>query len=145
MSRDPPDTNPAQLFSTLPMTPRLTTKQIRTVRTVDLMATSPLPCRACYAVIRCPGSMNPLRVHSPRLSASSSYRRKPDRGPGQAPVSRGLDWIPCQARNDGPEQETIPRGLLRGSSFPWRPRMIHLLPSLFGESDRILSHSYSWP
>jgi len=48
------------------------------------------------------------RVHSPRLAASSSYRRKP--------VSRKPDWIPCQARNDGPEQKTIPRGLPRGSS-----------------------------
>ncbi len=50
-----------------------------------------------------------MRVHSPRLAASSSYRRMP--------VSRGPDWIPCQARNDGREQETIPRGLPRGSSF----------------------------
>ena len=49
------------------------------------------------------------RVHSPRLAASSSYRRKP--------VSRKPDGIPCQARNDGPEQKTIPRGLPRGSSF----------------------------
>jgi hypothetical protein len=54
----------------------------------------------------------PLWVHSLRLAASTSYRRTPDRGPGQAPVSRGPDWIPpypstgqvCQARNDGPEQ-----------------------------------------
>ncbi len=36
----------------------------------------------------------PFRVDTPRLAASSSYRRKP--------VSRGPDWIPCQARNDGP-------------------------------------------
>ncbi|GEM_PF-2213024 len=50
-----------------------------------------------------------LRVDTPRRAASSSYRRKP--------VSRGPDWIPCQARNDGPEQKTIPRDLLRGSSF----------------------------
>ena len=49
------------------------------------------------------------RVHSPRLAASASYRRKP--------VSRKPDWIPCQARNDGPEQKTIPRGKPRGSSF----------------------------
>jgi hypothetical protein len=34
-----------------------------------------------------------LGVHSPRLAANSSYRRKP--------VSRKPDWIPCQARNDG--------------------------------------------
>jgi hypothetical protein len=53
----------------------------------------------------------PLRVDTPRLAASSSYRRKP--------VSRGPDWIPCQARNDGPEQKTIPRSLLRGSSLTW--------------------------
>jgi len=50
-----------------------------------------------------------LRVHSPRLAASSSYRRKP--------VSRKPDWIPCQARNDGPGQKTIPRSLLRGGSI----------------------------
>ena len=53
--------------------------------------------------------LNPLEVHSSRLAASSSYRRKP--------VSRGPDWIPCQARNDGPEWKTIPRSLLQGSSF----------------------------
>ena len=46
-----------------------------------------------------------LRVDTPRLATSSSYRRKP--------VSRGSDWIPCQARNDGPEQKTIPRSLPR--------------------------------
>ncbi len=56
-----------------------------------------------------PRLLNPMRVHSPRLAASSSYRRKP--------VSRRPGWIPCQARNDGREQETIPRGLPRGSSF----------------------------
>jgi len=50
-----------------------------------------------------------VRVHSPRLAASSSYRRKP--------VSRKPDSIPCLARNDGPDQKTIPRGLPRGSSF----------------------------
>ena len=49
-----------------------------------------------------------MRVHSPRLAASSSYRRKP--------VSRKPDWISCLARNDGPDQKTIPRGLPRGSS-----------------------------
>jgi len=32
-------------------------------------------------------------VHSPRLAAKASYRRKP--------VSRKADWIPCQVRNDG--------------------------------------------
>ena len=60
--------------------------------------------------------MNPLGVHSPQLAASSSYRRKP--------VSRGPDWIPCQARNDGPEQKTIPRSLLRSSSFEGIDTMI---------------------
>ena len=29
------------------------------------------------------------------------------------PVSRKPNWIPCQARNDGPEQKTIPCGLPR--------------------------------
>jgi len=55
-------------------------------------------------------------VHSPRLAASSSYRRKP--------VSRNPDWIPCQARNDEPEEKTIPRGLPRGrsSSAAFTPR-----------------------
>jgi len=45
-------------------------------------------------------------VHSPRLAANSSYRRKP--------VSRKPDWIPCQARNDGLGDKTIPRCLRRG-------------------------------
>ena len=53
----------------------------------------------------------PLRVDTPRLAASSSYRRKP--------VSRGPDWIPYQARNDGPGQKTIPRGLPRGGFILW--------------------------
>ena len=35
-----------------------------------------------------------LRVDTPRRAASSSYRRTPDQSPGQAPVSRGPDWIP---------------------------------------------------
>ena len=48
-----------------------------------------------------------MGVHSPRLAVSSSYRRKP--------VSRRPDWIPCQARNDGREHKTIPRGLPRSS------------------------------
>ena len=34
--------------------------------------------------------LNPLGVHSPRLAANSSYRRKP--------VSRGPDWIPPPVR-----------------------------------------------
>jgi hypothetical protein len=38
-----------------------------------------------------------LRVDTLRLAASSSYRRTPDRSPGQAPVSRGPDWIPAFA------------------------------------------------
>ncbi|MDE2059402.1 MAG: four helix bundle protein [candidate division NC10 bacterium] len=52
-------------------------------------------CRYYVILAHDLGYLNPLRVHSPRLAASSSYRRKP--------VSRGSDWIPCQARNDGPE------------------------------------------
>jgi hypothetical protein len=42
-------------------------------------------------------------------------------GPPEAdklqPVSRKPDWIPCQARNDGPGGKTIPRCLRRGRSF----------------------------
>lgn len=49
------------------------------------------------------------RAHSSRFAASSSYQRTPDRRPGQAPVSKRPDWIPCQAGNDGPEQRTIPQ------------------------------------
>jgi hypothetical protein len=54
-----------------------------------------------------------LRVHSPRLAANSSYRRKP--------VSRKPDWIPCQARNDGLGEKGIPRCLRRGRSFVLTP------------------------
>jgi len=46
-------------------------------------------------------------VHSPRLTANLSYRR--------TPVSRKQSWIPCQARNDGPGEKTIPGCLRRGS------------------------------
>jgi len=51
--------------------------------------------------------MNPHRVEArqsgyfhfvesryPRFAASPSYRRTPDLGPGQAPISSGPDWIP---------------------------------------------------
>ena len=47
-------------------------------------------------------------MHSPRLAAKSSYRRKP--------VSRKADWIPCQVRNDGARgEEDTP--LLAAGSF----------------------------
>gem|GEM_PF-5948500 len=68
--------------------------------------------------------LNRPRVHSPRLAASSSYRRKPvSRGPRlDSPVSS--TGQACRARNDGPEQKTISRSLLRGSSFA-PPFIIH--------------------
>jgi len=63
-------------------------------------------------------------VHSPRLAANLSYRRTPDRGQGQAPISRKQSWIPCQARNDGPGEKTIPGCLRRGSSVDaWENRI----------------------
>jgi hypothetical protein len=55
------------------------------------------------------GTLNPFGLYSPPLAANLSYRRKP--------VSRKPDWIPCQARNDGPGEKTIPRCLRRGRSL----------------------------
>jgi len=87
-------------------------------------------------------SIIPFRVDTPRLAASTSYRRKP--------VSRGPDWIPCQARNDGPEQKTIPRGLPRGGFIirvAFGKRLAH--PCAFLQSKRLQSiylsnYSYSY-
>jgi len=56
-------------------------------------------------------------LRSPRLAANLSYGRTPDCGQGQAPISRKQSWIPCQARNDGPREKTIPGCLRRGSSL----------------------------
>ena len=64
-------------------------------------------CFHCLLIAKAE-DLNSLRVHSPRLAANSSYRRKP--------VSRKADWIPCQARNDEARgEEDTP--LLAAGSF----------------------------
>src|SRR5574337_1183468 len=70
-----------------------------------------------------------LGFHSPRLVASSSYRRKP--------LSRWPDWIPCQApacacphadrRNDGPEQKRRSEGTRLDSSHHSSPYAVFCL------------------
>lgn len=59
-----------------------------------------------------------LRVHSKRLAASSSYRRKPvsRRARLDSPVSS--TGQACHARNDEPEQRMLPRGLLSMPRWP---------------------------